>query len=67
MMTADCPGMMRWLRGSHPDVHAELTGRLPDMVKKLWDARAPMEDFRRALADLVCATGKAATLARRAK
>ena len=67
MMAVDCPGMILWLRGAHPDLHADLTGRLPDMVKRLWDARAPMKVFRRALADLTFVTAKATTLARRGK
>jgi hypothetical protein len=45
-------GMLLWLRERCPMLYADLTGRLPDAVQRLWEEGAPMEEFTRAIRSL---------------
>lgn len=43
------PAALRWLEHAHPDRYHELFHDLRDAIDALWDARAPLADFERAL------------------
>jgi len=38
-------GMVPWLDRAHPDLYAEVVLRLPDEASRLWNERAPLEQF----------------------
>lgn len=46
-------GMIPWLGEAHPDLYDELTVRLPDLIHRFWEARAPLAEFDAILARLV--------------
>ncbi len=46
-------GMILWLEQANPILYLELTGRLPDEIHRLWEARGPLEQFENVLARLV--------------
>jgi hypothetical protein len=46
------PGTILWLDKNAPSLYEALTIRLPDEISRLWDARAPIEQFDAALRDL---------------
>lgn len=55
-------GMIPWLAGANPWLYAELTERLPENIKRLWEAHAPLEQFEKVLADLVDAHRRACAI-----
>jgi len=42
-------GMILWLGDACPILYTELTERLPDKIQRLWEARAPLDEFERVL------------------
>lgn len=46
-------GMILWLETAHSDLYMELTSRIPDEINRLWNSRAPLEEFEGVLDRLV--------------
>lgn len=42
-------GMIPWLGEHRPDVHAELTEKLPEEMSRLWIAHRPLDEFDQVL------------------
>ena len=57
-------GMILWLEKTEPELHAELTERLPDEIHRLWEAHAPLERFEKTLSRLVSEHRRACALYR---
>src|SRR3989442_273110 len=44
---ADYPaGMVGWLENGDPALYEDLTIRLPDLIHRLWEAHAPLDEFQ---------------------
>lgn len=40
-------GMVPWLEQGNPALYENLTSHLPDLIHRLWEAHAPLEEFQR--------------------
>ncbi len=43
------PGAIQWLKGANPVLHRILTQDLLRQIDKLWDGRAPLDEFQAVL------------------
>src|SRR5215471_10514555 len=42
-------GMVSWLRQNHPALYDELIVGIPDEIHRLWNGRAPLDEFQHIL------------------
>ena len=40
-------GLIPWLQKGNGTLYEDLTSRLPDLIHRLWEAHAPVEEFQR--------------------
>jgi acetoacetate decarboxylase len=55
-------GIIPWLEQGNPALYEDLTSRLPDLIHRLWEAQAPLEEFQRVVDEWLAAHRRACDL-----